>query len=393
MSTAFEMPRLDRVIYGEDAATRLGEQARALGMRRPLVVASNTLATTTDVVDRLAGECGAVAVFHQVPAHVPREAVLDVATRFREHRADGIVSIGGGTPIDCSKAAALVVATGVERTEDLDRHIVRYEHPGPAVVPPMEGIAPPHIAVGTTLSGGEFTPVAGVTDTARGVKDILLSDQITPRVVLLDPEIASLTPRDLWLTTGVRAIDHIVEGYCSSRHNPHTDALFLAALRTFATDLRASGDAPQDLERRERCQIAAWLAIIHLKNVSTGLSHGLGHQLGARFGVPHGVTSCILLPPVMAFNRPVTADRPTRLAEAMGAPVSGMGEAEAAEAAELHLRSMLAGMGVPTRLRDVDVGPEHFGELAEEALRDMIVAGNPRPVTVEDAVAVLEAAY
>jgi alcohol dehydrogenase len=393
MSSVFEMPRMDRVIYGRDAAARLGDQVRALGMSRPLVVASNTLATTTDVVERLAGECGAVAVFHRVPAHVPREAVLDVASRFRQHRADGIVSIGGGTPIDCSKAAALAVATGIERTEDLDRHIVRYEHPGPAVVPAVHGTAPPHIAVGTTLSGGEFTPVAGVTDVTRGVKDILLADQITPRVAVLDPEIASLTPRELWLTTGVRAIDHIVEGFYSSRHNRHTDALFLDALRTLSTDLLASGDEPADLGLRERCQVAAWLAIIHLKNVSTGLSHGLGHQLGARFGVPHGVTSCILLPPVMAFNRPVTAGRQACLAEAMGVSVSGMTEDEAAEAAERQLRLLLADMGVPTRLRDVGVGPEHFRVLAEEALQDMIVAGNPRPVTVEDAVAVLEAAY
>lgn len=393
MSTVFEMPRMDRVIYGRDAAARLGDQVRTLGMRRPLLVASNTLATTSDVVDRLAGDCGAVAVVHQVPAHVPRETVLDVAANFREHGADGFVSIGGGTPIDCSKAAALAVAVGLERTEQLDRYIVRYEHPGPAVVPPVEGTAPPHIAVGTTLSGGEFTPVAGVTDTTRGVKDILLADQITPRVAVLDPEIASLTPRELWLTTGVRAIDHIVEGFYSSRHGPHTDALLLEALQTLSTDLVASGDDPTDLELRERCQVAAWLAIVHLKNVSTGLSHGLGHQLGARFGVPHGVTSCILLPPVMAFNRPVTADRQARLAKTMGVSVSGMSEDEAAEAAELQLRSMLAEMGVPTRLREVGVGPEHFGGLAEEALQDMIVAGNPRPVTVENALAVLEAAY
>lgn len=393
MSSAFEMPRMDRVIYGREAAARLGEQGRALGMHRPLVVASNTLATTTDVVDHLADDCGAVAVFHHVPPHVPREAVLEVATRFREHRADGIVSIGGGSPIDCSKAAALAVAAGIAESEDIDRHRVRYRHPGPAVVPPLEGTPPPQIAVGTTLSGGEFTPVAGVTDTARGVKDILLADQITPRVAILDPELASRTPRELWLTTGVRAIDHVVEGFYSSRHHPHTDALFLESLRIFSSDLLVSGDEPSDLELRERCQVAAWLAIVHLKNVSTGLSHGLGHQLGARFGVPHGVTSCILLPPVMAFNRPVTADRQARLAAAMGVPVAGMGQEEAAEAAELRLRSMLSEMGVPTRLRDVGVGPEHFAGLAEEALQDMIVAGNPRPVTVDDALAVLHAAY
>ena len=393
MTTVFELPRMDRVIYGRDAAARVGEQARVLGVRRPLVIASNTLATTTDVVARLADDCGAVAVSHNVPPHVPREAVLEVAEKFREHSADGLVSVGGGSPIDCGKAAALCISEDVRRTDDFDRHRVRYQHPGPAVVPPLTGAAPPHLAVSTTLSGGEFTSVAGVTDASRGVKDLYLADQLTPRVAILDPEIAALTPRELWLTTGVRAIDHIVEGFYSSRHNAHTDALFLAALRILSADLVASGDDPSDLDRRERCQVAAWLAIMHLKNVSTGLSHGLGHQLGARFGVPHGVTSCILLPPVMAFNRPVTADRQARLAEAMGVPVSGMDDTEAAEAAERELRAMLARMGVPVRLRHVGVEPEHFAELAGEALQDMIVAGNPRPVTAEDALAVLHAAY
>jgi alcohol dehydrogenase class IV len=393
VTTVFEMPRMDRVVYGRDAAARLAIEARALGISRPLVVASNTLATTTDVVARLADESGAVAVFHAVPPHVPREAVLEATQLFHRHRADGLVSIGGGSPIDCAKAVALCIAADVGATDDLDHHRVRYQHPGPAEVPTLSGTAPPHIAVGTTLSGAEFTSVAGVSDVSRGVKDLLLADKLTPRVAILDPEIAALTPRQLWLTTGVRAIDHIVEGFYSSSQSDHTDALFVAAFRTLSAHLLASGDDPSDLERRERCQIAAWLAIIHLKNVSTGLSHGLGHQLGARFGVPHGVTSCILLPPVMAFNRPVTAERQATLAEAMGVRTSGMDEVEAAEAAERELRSMLSRMGVPTRLRDVGVGPEHFHELATEALQDMIVAGNPRAVTAEDALEVLQVAY
>lgn len=392
MSTVFELPRMDRVIYGRDAAKLIGEQVRTLGMTRPLVVASNTLTTSTDIVNRVADDCGSIAVFHQIPPHVPREAVLDVATAFRDNRADGFVSIGGGSPIDCAKAAALAIAVGIEKTDDIGRYTVRYRHPGPAVVPAVDGTVPPHIAVSTTLSGGEFTPIAGITDLARGVKDIVHADQLTPRVAILDPEIASHTPRELWLTTGVRAIDHIVEGFYSSKRTPHTDALFLAALRILSSDLLSSS-GPADLDGRERCQVAAWLAIAHLKNVSTGLSHGLGHQLGARFGVPHGVTSCILLPPVMAFNRPVTADRQAALAAAMGVAVAGMESEEAAQAAESTLRAMLAEMRVPTRLRDVGVGPEHFRELAEEALQDMIVAGNPRPVTVADALSVLEAAY
>lgn len=392
MTTFFELPRMDRVIYGRHALRDVSEQAAGQGMRRPLILASNTLATKTDVVDSLADACGAVEVFHQIPAHVPRDAVLRVAERFRQTRADGIVSVGGGSPIDCGKVTALCISERVESSTDLDRYRVRYRHPGPAEVPRLTGSPPPQIAVGTTLSGGEFTSVAGATDTARGVKDLFLADQITPRVAVLDPVVDSLTPRHLWLTTGVRAIDHVVEGFCSTRHNVHTDALFLEALRILFADLEASGSDASDLDRRERCHVAAWLAAIHLKTVSTGLSHGLGHQLGARFGVPHGVTSCILLPAVMAFNRPATMERQAKLARAMGVSTAKMDTAQAAEAAEGALRALLARMQVPTRLCDVGVGPEQFEELAAEALQDMIVAGNPRPVTLEDALSVLHAA-
>ena len=393
MSRSFELPRMDRVVYGIGAADQLQQQIEAVGIRKPMVVASRTLATTTDVVERIAETTGAVGVYHGIPAHVPRESVLEVAQRCRALGADGLVSVGGGSPVDCAKAVALCLGEGVDSAEGLAAYRIRYRHPGPPEVPALQGRPPPHVAIGTTLSGGEFTPIVGVSDTARGVKDLFLADTLTPRVAILDPAFAAHTPRWLWLSTGMRAVDHIVEGVYSSRHTPLTDAVLLEALRILVRDLLPSADDPQDLDRRSRCQVAAWMAIMHLKNVSTGLSHGLGHQLGAMFGVPHGVTSCILLPTVMEFNRPVTADRQALLARALGVDVVGMSDDEAAMAAVAALRSMLSAMKLPTRLRDVGVEPEHFDRLVAEALRDMVVAGNPREVTARDVRAVLEAAY
>ncbi len=392
MTVTFELPRTDRVLHGAGALAQLPGQLVALGVRRPFVVASGTLATTTGIVQELAGAASAVGVFHQVPAHVPRTAVLEVAQRYRDAGADGLVSIGGGSPVDCAKAVALCLSEGVDDATGLDRHRIRYRHPGPAEVPVLHGRAPAHVAVGTTLSGGEFTSIAGVTDVERGVKDLYLADALTPRVVVLDPEVARHTPAWLWMSTGVRAIDHIVEGVYSPRHTPLTDTLLLGALRLLTADLVGSAATPDDLDRRERCQVAAWMAIMHLKNVSTGLSHGLGHQLGARFGVPHGVTSCILLPPVMEFNRPVTADRQALVAAALGVDVGPLDDEQAAVAAVAALRALVASMGVPTRLRDVGVGAEHLDELVEEALQDSAVAANPRPVTAAGVRSVLLAA-
>ena len=277
--------------------------------------------------------------------------------------------------------------------DGLAAYRVRYRHPGPPRVPPLTGRPPRHLALSTTLSGAEFPPIAGVTDPDRGAKDLFTADALCPASVLLDPVLAAHTPRRLWLTSGVRANDHVVEGVYSARHTPVTDAVLLGALNTLARDLLPSGDDPDDLERRGRCQVAAWMAIMHLRNVSTGISHGLGHQLGALLGVGHGVTSCILLPHAMDFNRPVSADRQAMLAPALGVDSGGMDDDTAAAAAVSALRALLARMDVPTRLSEVGVERRHFAALVEEALADMVVAGNPRQVTAADLHAVLDAAF
>lgn len=389
----FELPRTDRVVHGAGAAELAGDEARRLGMTRPLVVASATLRYTTSVVDDVADRVGAAGIVDRVPAHVPRPTVLELAERYRELSAGGLVSVGGGSPIDGAKAVALCVSEGIEDEDGLAVHRVRYRHPGPPEIPRLTGRPPVHLALSTTLSGAEFTPIAGVTDPRRGAKDLFSADALCPASVLLDPVLAAHTPRQLWLTSGVRAMDHAVEGIYSARHTPVTDAVLLAALEILACDLLPSGNDPRDLDRRCRCQIAAWMAIMHLRNVSTGLSHGLGHQLGALLGVPHGVTSCILLPHAMDFNRPATAARQALLAPALGVEASGMDDEQAAEAAVTALRALLTEMEVPTRLSDVGVERRHFPALIDEALGDMVVAGNPRPVTAAELHTVLDAAF
>ncbi|MCG3753995.1 iron-containing alcohol dehydrogenase [Amycolatopsis sp. Poz14] len=393
MARVFDLPRTDRVVYGQGAIRHAREETLRLGIARPLVVASRTLATTTAVVGELAAELGAVALFTGVPAHVPQGTVLDLARRFRESAADGLVSVGGGSPIDCAKGAALCVSEGIRDEEHLARYRIRYRHPGPSEIPVLQGTPPPHLAVSTTLSGAEFTSLAGITDPVRGVKELYRAEALCPARALLDPDVAAHTPRALWLASGVRAVDHVVEGVCSSGHTPLTDAVLPGALRILTQDLLPSAEDPSDRIRRGNCQVAAWMAIMHLKNVPMGLSHGLGHQLGALLGVPHGITSCVLLPHVMDFNAPVSAARQALLAPALEIDTKGLDEESAAAAVRAAVRALIARLGVPNRLADVGVARHHFGRLAEEALRDPVVAGNPRPAASADVLSVLEAAF
>jgi alcohol dehydrogenase class IV len=188
----------------------------------------------------------------------------------------------------------------------------------------------------------------------------------------------------------MRSVDHAVEALCSTTAQPVTDALCADALRRLVQYLPISARDAGDLYSATQCQVAAWQSIFGLTNVNLGLSHGIGHQLGARCGVPHGITSCVMLPAVLEFNLEYTRAPQARIAEIFAA---GMGETAQGEAGDL-VRRFVASLGQPTRLRDIGVERSEFPALARDAMGDMIVASNPRPVSGEDeVVAILERAY
>ena len=166
------------------------------------------------------------------------------------------------------------------------------------------------ISVPTTIAGGEFSAIAGVTNARTKVKEMLRHALVMPRAVILDPAITVHTPEWLFLSTGIRAVDHCVEGMCSREAHPYADAQALHGLSMLAKALpRVKADA-QDLEARMNCQIGTWLSTGPLASgVPMGASHGIGYVLGAVYGVPHGYTSCVMLPYVMRWNKSVNAER------------------------------------------------------------------------------------
>ena len=224
----------------------------------------------------------------------------------------------------------------------------------------------------TTLSAGEFSAIAGVTDEGRRVKELFRHPQIIPRAVVLDPAITLHTPEWLWLSTGIRAVDHCVEGTCSGEANPYADAQALHGLALLTRGLPRVKADPADLEARLDCQIGAWLSMGPLAGgVPMGASHGIGYVLGALFDVPHGYTSCVMLPAVMRWNKPASAERQALVAAAMG---------HAGEDAGGVLDAFIAGLGMPRSLGAVKVEPESFERIAEGAMETPWVPRNPRPI-------------
>lgn len=389
----FNLLPMEGVIFGPGSLDQLAAECDRLAMTRIMLVLSPSLDRATDIRARLDGLLGdriALTFDGSIP-HVPDEVVLEAAAQARAAGVDGLLTVGGGSPIDIAKAVNICLAEGATTREELLQYAVKFTYPDQVVFPAMDGEYLPQISVPTTLSAGEFSNITGITDTVELVKNLYVSDKITAKVVIHDPELSRHTPRDLWASTGMRAVDHCVEALCSAAAQPMTDALCTDGLRRLVTYLPISAKDPEDMEAASQCLMGAWQSIFGLTNVTLGLSHGVGHQLGARNGVPHGVTSCVMLPTVLDYNLDHTREQQAAIAaifaEAMDVPAP-------AEGAGSIVRDFIASMGLPTRLSEVGVTRDDFPLLARDAMQDMIVSTNPRPVDGEsDVVTILESAY
>jgi maleylacetate reductase len=193
------------------------------------------------------------------------------------------------------------------------------------------------------------------------------------------------TPEWLWLSTGVRAIDHCVEAICSLRANSYCDAASLHALRLLSRGLPGVKADPGDLDARMDCLMAAWLAMTAVvAGVPMGASHAIGHILGGTCDVPHGYTSCIMLPAVLRWNVDENVARQAMVAEAFGQPGAPAGDV---------LDAFIASLGMPRSLSDVGVGEDSFALIAGNSLHDGWLRTNPRKVNgAEDVIEILNTA-
>ena len=358
--------RMEEVVFGEPAAAAVAGIAERLEAKRVLVMASATLDRSGDGVAAIRGALGQrlAGQYQGMPAHSPRAAVLDATRQARAAGADLIVTVGGGSLTDAAKAVRLCLANDIDSIEAMDAL-----RPGG---PPSRAPAVRQVSVPTTLSAGEFSAIAGVTDERSRVKELFRHPGIIPTAVVLDPAMTLATPEWLFLSTGIRAVDHCVEGICATEAHPFADAQALRGLALLAAGLPRVKANPGDLAARLDCQLGAWLSMAPLATgVPMGASHGIGYVLGAAFDIPHGHTSCIMLPAVMRWNLPANAERQALVAAAMGAP-----EASAATL----LQRLIDSLAMPRSLSAVGIGRDAFDRIAEGAMGTPWVPRNPRPI-------------
>lgn len=360
---------IDEVVFGRHAAEAVIEQLDRLGVRRAFLMVSGTLNRETSEIETIRTAMGTrcVGTFDQMPAHTPRAGVIAAANQAREAKADLIVTVGGGSITDGAKAVQLCLANDVSTVEGIDGIRTRGGEEPPLKPPTVRQISVP-----TTIAGGEFSHIAGVTDEQTHVKQMLRHALTVPRATILDPWLSVHTPEWLFLSTGIRAVDHCVEGICAREAHPYSDAQAIKGLAMLTQGLRRVKADGNDIEARLDCQFGTWLSMAPLSGgVPMGASHGIGYVLGGGFDVPHGYTSCVMLPAVMRWNKPANAARQALVAEAMG---------HAGEDAGDVLDAFIRGLGMPRSLRDVHVGAEHFDQIAEQAMRTPWVPRNPRKI-------------
>jgi alcohol dehydrogenase class IV len=380
MSQTFVHLPVDRVIFGAGALSDLPQAVERLGMKRAFIITGKTLATKTEWISRVQALLGdrCAGVFSETSQHVPKRTILEAATQAGDAQADGLVSVGGGSPIDTAKGVALCLAEGIRDEAGLNRYATPHRS---AESEPFQSSRPiPQVAIPTTLSAGEHTGGFGTTDEGARRKDGGGHPLLAPRIVILDPEITPDTPEWLWASTGIRALDHAVERFYTPTHQPLTDVLCLEAIRLLVRDLPVTMHTPGNLDARLACQLAAWFSVFGALNARTGLSHAIGHQLGGRCGVPHGQTSCVILPHVMLFNVPAAAERLAVIGEAAGIMPEGKSTEDAAKAAAKTVARVIKALGCPTRLTEVGVTEADLRPLAEATFEELRPGMNPRRV-------------
>ncbi|HEX5497506.1 MAG TPA: maleylacetate reductase [Mycobacteriales bacterium] len=347
-----------RVVFGPGSAAQTAEEITALGLRRIMVIAAGSAAAAgAALVDRLGGPVGrsgrggraglVAGTFDRVRQHVPEDLAASAGHTARQLSADGVLALGGGSAIGLAKAVALDTGALV-------------------------------LAVPTTYSGSEMTPIYGLTGRHKRVgRDPLAR----PRLVVYDPELTTSLPPAVTAASGFNALAHCVEALYAPGANPLTALHATAGIRALAHSLPVAVREPTDLDARGEALFGAFLAGGALATAGTALHHRLCHVLGGTFGLPHAEVNSVLLPHVAAFNRPAVP-------EAMAAVAAALGAADAA--AGLH--DLAVRLGAPTSLAVLGMPADGLDLAARRAVAE-VGSSNPRPVDADGLRALLDDAH
>ncbi len=370
-----------RVVFGAGTLARLGELAREIGGRRVLVVTDPGLEAAGHpqrAVDCLRAAGLEVFLFDGVEENPTSAHVEAGLERARAHHIDLLVSIGGGSSMDCAKGINFLYTNG--------GRIADYMGFGKAAKPML-----PSIGIPTTAgTGSEAQSFALIADEQTHMKMACGDRKAAFCVAILDPELTVSQPAKVAAVTGIDALSHAVESYVTTRRNPLAQMFAREAWKMLEENFETVLRSPADLDARGGMQVGAFLAGTAIENSMLGACHACANPLTAHYGITHGVAIGILLPHVIRFNAPAVGELYADLADQTG--LENGDASRAGEALARRLGDLLRLAELPTRLPEVGVSDGILPVLAEEAAQQWTARFNPRPVTESDLLALYRAA-
>ena len=322
-----------------------------------------------------------VGTYAESSPHVPQAEVDAALQAAVQHEAEAVIALGGGSPIGLAKAVSMALEEARTGTPAQD---------GTPADQPLVSV----IAIPTTYSGSEITPIYGITRPTDGKhhKFTFRDPKITPRLVIYDPELTFDLPPAMTASSGINALAHCIEAVYSIERNPIATAAALAGVRRIDRSLERAVANGRDLAARTELLEGAYLAGTAIATTKLGLHHGLCHVLGGTAGVPHGIANAVILPHAIRFNAAGTAPELAQVAGAMG--LTGTDPQALAEAVAVRVYELIAEIGLPQRLRDVGIAKADLSGLARAALSSAAVLSNPVEITDAAQVeSVYQAAY
>ena len=369
---SFEVPTV--VKHAPGAVECLADQVKALGIGRPMIVTDQGL-VKAGIVDRvtevLRGGNVDYLLFDRVVANPPIKLVDDAAVLYKAEKCDGLIGVGGGSPMDTAKAIGVVAENGGS--------ILQYEWADPQ---PIVRPIPPLITVPTTAgTGSEVTLWSVITDPNRHIKyNVGGTPFIAAKMALIDPLLMLDMPAHITASTGLDALTHAIECYTCAYAQPWPDAVALWAMETLAQWLPIAFAQGHNVEARYKVAMAAMLAGMSYGTESAGAVHAMSQTAGGYYDLPHGVLTAAMLPPVMAYNYLGEPAKYARIAQAMGVNTWGMTQLEAAESAVDAVRDFVKLLEIPT-VTELGVKTEDMQMLVDMAYNDPQTIGNPRDLT------------
>lgn len=372
--------------FGAGSRIVLADEIKKRGFKKAFIVTDNDL-----VKFGVAGQVTSILTNAGVPFHIFSDVKQNPTVKqvkaggveFASSGADVIVAIGGGSSIDTAKAIG-IIATNPEFID----------------VVSLEGVANtknksiPIIALPTTAgTAAEVTINYVITDEENVKKMVCVDPNDIPVLSIVDAELMLSMPRGLTAATGMDALTHAIEGYITKGAWEMSDMFELKAIEMISKHLPAVIENPSDVEAREGMATAQYIAGMGFSNVGLGLVHGMAHPLGAYFDIPHGVANALLLPVVMKYNATYCIDKYGDIAKAMGVKTFGYSKIEVAHAAVDAVKALAIKVGIPERLRDLNVPEDSLEKLALSAFNDVCTSGNPRNVSLDEIIALYKKAF